>query len=145
MAFLEMVGIMMFRWPPALRVWINLLMCVNVAGVCLFPHRLESQVSIGCMLLSGSIMSYLYQYRGGFTKLLGVGHAPWIPMLAWIALWRLPLLVDEEDSAFRTYLVALLLFDGISVLLDVRDVYRYFMLGKTEPTMVWADTKTKAT
>jgi len=32
------------------------------------------------------LLSYLYQYHGGFTKLLGLAHAPWLILVPWLVV-----------------------------------------------------------
>ena len=135
LASLEPMGIMLFRFPLRLRLWIVTLMSINLVGVFLWPGRLEPLVILGCFCVGPILMTILYQFYGGFTKLLGLMHCSWLILLPWIAIGRLPMV--EEDTAFRAYLVAVVVLDGISLILDIRDVYQYVVLGQTEPTMVW--------
>ena len=69
--------------------------------------------------------------RKGFVRLLGVGHFLWLPMLPW--LWTR--LAETPSGLFRNWILAVLVVDGISVVIDVTDVTRYFLGDRDLPVV----------
>ena len=139
-AALEVVGIMLLKFPVPLRLWILVLMYYNVGGLAMFPNNGDIRFGAALTMSQGLIMGYLYQYHGGFTKLLSVGHAPWLVYVPW--LWYLLNKTDQiEDDDVRYHLVGTVVVDAICLLLDLKDFAEYTFGGKRQATIVW---KTKA-
>jgi len=71
---------------------------------------------IGAMLMS------LLTARFGFTRILGLGHVLWIPLLGWLAfrLGEIP-----ADDAFGVWIRGLMVVNTLSLVLDAADVIRY--------------------
>lgn len=67
----------------------------------------------------------------GFTRLLGLGHLFWIPLLwfLWISLDGMP-----SDTFFGLWLRVLITLNALSLLIDAADVIRY-IAGKREETV----------
>ncbi|MEK6246931.1 MAG: hypothetical protein N2C12_02050, partial [Planctomycetales bacterium] len=66
----------------------------------------------------------------GFSRLLGFGHLPWIPMVIYLSMRmeHAPL----EDRYFRAWLWAVIVLDSGSILLDAANVIRYFAGDRDE-------------
>lgn len=133
---LELIGIMLLRFPIKWRLWIVTMLILNMGGVLLFDG-IEVQVTAAVLLPSVILMTFLYQ-QYGFVRLLGVGHIFWPFLVVWIVFFRLPLIVDPN---LRLWLIALVTVDSLSLVLDVMDVYRYVQ-GERKPYFVWNKTKT---
>ncbi|MEE9211920.1 MAG: hypothetical protein V3U29_04625, partial [Phycisphaeraceae bacterium] len=58
----------------------------------------------------------------GFTRLLGLGHVLWVPMLwfLWGRLGQIP-----ADEAFGLWIRVLMILNAISLVIDAVDVIRY--------------------
>lgn len=129
------MGIMFLRFPIPLRLWIGTLIVINMGGIALYegPEVMAAAIifNVGAM-----IMSYIYSQHG-FVRLLGVGHIGWPPMMAWIWFVRLP---EIEDESLHSWLTALVVINGLSVILDTMDVIKYIN-GEKKPTMYWDKTK----
>ena len=67
--------------PVSLKLWILSLVAVNLFAPLLFITHREAQVTIVVFLISGLLMGLLTG-KFGFTRILGLGHILWIPMLA---------------------------------------------------------------
>ena len=132
-AFLQMFGIMYLRCPIWLRLWLVCLMGTNLIGFTVLD-TIEGQVVVGLMPLIGFPMAYLYQ-KYGFVKLLGLPHFWWFLLVPWIVLYRLPL--AEDGSFHQKWMQILAIPNSISLVLDVKDVYEYCVLGKTESSFEW--------
>ena len=65
----------------------------------------------------------------GFTRILGLGHLPWLPLLAWL-VFRLESIPAED--VFGLWIRGVLLINSVSLLLDVADVVRYAIGDRKE-------------
>lgn len=126
-----MIGVMkgMVSMPLLPRVWVMLLAVVNMASIAFIGHR-EAQVVLVAMMLGGMIMAAVYA-KLGFVRLLGVGHFHWLPMLVWL-YGRLD--GARADPAFYYWVLALIVFNSASLVIDIVDVRRY-LAGEREPTL----------
>ena len=78
-AFLKFnAGLM--RMPVSVRLWLMLLITANMIIPLFFLGRLEAQVVLAALLASMMLMTALTAISG-FTRLLGVGHVFWVPLL----------------------------------------------------------------
>ena len=126
----ELFGIVLVRFRPVQRIWGAWLVAVNLASL-LFIGHLEAQVALAAVGAAALAQALIYQRRR-FIRILGMTHAVWIPMLAWMAL-RLP---PIPEGAFRVWLVALMATNAISLVIDAWDATR-FALGERRPYYVW--------
>ncbi len=109
----------LLQQPLRISAWVLFLMLINMASLAFWNKPLAQLVFITFMV-SAMMMMALYA-RFGFTGILGLGHILWIPLLAWL-LTHLP----ATDGAFRIYLLALSLTIGISLVLDIIDVWKFW-------------------
>lgn len=125
-SMMKFMGTMM-RLPMPWPVWIMGLMVVNGAWPMLFLGSLEARVVLAAMIFGAVVQSSLFS-RLGFVRLLGVGHVLWLGMVPWI--W---LRVDQAATpGMRNWMMAVVVMNGISLVIDVIDVVRY-MMGDREP------------
>ena len=120
----------MMKMPVHWRLWLMLLVTLNVVVPLFYLNRLEAQVVVGAILLSMLLMTILTGLSG-FTRLLGLGHILWIPMLyfLWTRLGQIP-----GDDFFGIWLRALMMLNAISLVIDTIDVARY-IAGDREETV----------
>jgi len=127
----EILGIVLFRFHLAPRLWVLLLILTN-AGALLFIDTIYGQLSLASVLAAIVIMAVFYA-KLGFVRLLGIAHIFWIPMLIWFAL-NLP---DRSAQPWLYYwVVVLMVVDFISLIVDTYDVARYIG-GDREPYYFW--------
>ncbi len=109
------------RMPFVWQVWLVLLVTLNLVAPLFFLGRWEAQVVLATMLASVVLMTYLTG-RFGFTRILGLGHILWLPMLGylWLRLDQIP-----SDDAFGVWIRVLMVLNSISLLIDAVDVLRY--------------------
>ena len=121
-------GIM--QMPLHWRLWLALLITANLIVPLFFIGRLEAQVVIGALLGSMILMTILTGFTG-FTRLLGLGHIFWIPLLyfLWTRLGQIP-----ADSAFGVWIRVLMTLNAVSLVIDAVDVTRY-IAGDREETV----------
>ncbi len=109
------------KMPVGVKVWLLALIAANLIVPVFFISTREAQVVILTMLASMMLMTALTA-SGGFTRLLGLGHILWIPLLVY--LW--PSLQDHPfDTGMGRWLRVLMVLNTISLGIDTVDVVRY--------------------
>jgi hypothetical protein len=111
--FIELI-----QQPLWVSLWVLFLMLVNMASLA-FWQEAVAQLILMTFLASAMLMMGLYS-RYGFTKILGLGHFPWVPMLAYIVM-QLP----GAAAVFKCYLLVLSASIAISLVFDAHDVWTY--------------------
>ena len=121
-------GIM--KMPVHWQLWLVLLLTVNLAVPLFFLDRVEAKIIVGALLASALIMTILTGVSG-FSRLLGLGHIFWIPLLyfLWLRLGQIP-----ADDFFGIWVRALITLNAASLVLDFVDVARY-IAGDREETV----------
>ncbi len=121
-------GIM--KMPVQWRVWLMLLIAANLVVPLFFLGHLEAQVVVGALLASVILMTILTGLAG-FTRLLGLGHIFWIPLLyfLWTRLGQIP-----ADSMFGIWIRVLIALNAASLVIDAVDVISY-LAGDREETV----------
>jgi len=105
------------RWKP----WLFTLLCANMIIPLYFVDRLEAQIVFAVALLNGAIFVVLTAISG-FSRLLGLAHFSWIPLVVflWLRLDQGPL-----NSVFGLWIRAVIVLNATSILLDASNVVRY--------------------
>ncbi len=112
--FIELI-----QQPVWVSLWVLVLMLVNMASLA-FWREAVAQLILMNFLASAMLMMGLYS-RFGFTKILGLGHVPWIPLLAYVVTQ-----IPAAEASFKRYLLVLSVSMAISLVLDTIDVWNYF-------------------
>lgn len=107
-------------WVP---LWVFFLMAVNAASLIFWSEPLAKLIFFTFMV-SSILMMALYSYFG-FKKILGLGHALWIPLLAYVTI-QLP----SMEGVFRAYLILLSISIAISLAFDTMDMWSYFKASR---------------
>lgn len=95
------------------------MMVINLAAIYFWEETLAKTIVI-IFMISSMLMMGLYS-RFGFSKILGLGHFLWIPLVIYIAVS-----VPGAGGLFLAYLIVLLITLSISLVIDVYDVWVYF-------------------
>ena len=103
------------------KIWLLLLVAANAVAPLFFLHRVEAQAVLAAMMIGAMLMSLLTA-RFGFTRILGLGHILWIPLLGWLGL-RLGQI--SADDAFGLWVRGVMLLNALSLVMDAVDVFRY--------------------
>lgn len=112
--FIELI-----RQPLWVSLWVLFLMLVNMASLAFWQEAVAQLILLN-FLASAMLLMGLYS-RYGFTKILGLGHFPWIPLLAYIVTQ-----IPSAEASFKRYLLVLSVSMAISLVLDTIDVWNYF-------------------
>lgn len=128
---LEILWIVLFRfrWPP--RIWALALIAVNL-GALFFLDTIYGQLVMLTTLPGIAFMIGVY-LRVGFVRLLGIGHALWVPMLIWFA-FNMP--DSGATPRLHNWVVVLIVFNSLSLIIDTSDAIRY-LRGEREPHYTW--------
>ena len=120
--------------PMPWRVWLGLLVAVNLAGPIYYFEALEATVVLAAFLASMALMTAIFASKG-FVRLLGIGHIFWVPMVPW--LW---IRLDQVglDEPFGYWIIAVIIINSISLIIDAIDVFRYFK-GERQPYITVAN------
>jgi len=109
--------------------WMVLLVAANFVLPFFFLGTPEAIVVLAGAGVSLVIMLTLFA-KLGYVKLLGLGHIPWLFTVPW--LW-LQLGQTIESGPFYYWLLAVVVLDSISLVIDAVDVARYWK-GERQPT-----------
>ncbi len=119
--------------PLHLQAWVLLLIGVNIVTPFFFVEHVEARAVLAAGALGMVLMTALTA-RFGFSRIIGVGHVAWVPLLGF--LWSQLPDVPPTD-AFGIWLRAVIVFDATSLVFDSVDAVR-FALGdraETVPTL----------
>ena len=127
----------MMKMPIHWQLWLALLVIVNFVIPLFFLNRLEAQVVAGTLIASVILMTGLTALSG-FTRLLGLGHILWIPLLyfLWMRLEQNP-----ADDFFGLWLRVLMILNAASLIIDVIDVGRYIAGDRSERVEALSETR----
>ena len=113
-------------WP----VWMMLLVAVNLVAPLFFLGSPEAKVVLVGMIASATLMLTLFA-RFGYVRLLGIGHIPWLFTVPWL-FSRLG--EAMTSGPFYYWLLAVVILDGLSLVIDSVDVVRYWR-GERQATV----------
>lgn len=118
----------LMKMPIIVRLWLMLLMVVNLAIPLFYLNRLEAQVVVVTFLASAMLMTMLTA-NSGFNRLLGLGHILWIPLLFFLGLR-----IDQIPASdfFGIWVRILMSINAVSLVIDVVDITRYIAGDRQE-------------
>ena len=118
----------MFVNGPGLAAWIAALMTLNLVLPVVYITTVEGQVALLAFVAAAMTQMALFA-RKGFVRLLGVGHVVWVPLVPW--LWSRLDVVPPGDL-FGWWILALVVLNSLSLMIDLVDVVRY-VAGDRDP------------
>ena len=123
----------MLKMPFPWQLWVMLLVAAIMFALMFFLHHHDAQVVLGFFLASMALMTLLTS-RFGFTRIVGLGHILWAPMLAFLATRLGDISIG---SALGIWIGALIVLNGISLVIDAIDVVRYLAGNRQETVPGW--------
>ncbi len=114
--------------PPHWQLWLGTLVGANLVAPLFFLEHVEAQATIAALLISMTLMTALTA-RFGFSRILGLGHVAWLPLLAFLVdcVTEVP-----ATTGFGLWLRAVIVLDAISLVLDGVDVVRFLRGDRAE-------------
>lgn len=114
----------MMGLPLWIQLWLMALMGVNMASVLFLdtPVGFWTAVAFGvvCMFNMPTMM-----IQSGMTRLLSAPHLVWVPLLIFIYGQLSGVSGAELSGPIRFYAIAVFTVNGISLLFDVLEIYRW--------------------
>ncbi len=116
------------KMPVQWQLWLLLLVAVNLVVPIFLINRLDAQVVLVAFVASVILMTVLTALSG-FSRLLGLGHIFWIPLLyfLWTRLDQIP-----ADEFFGIWIRVLMTLNAVSLIIDAVDVGRYIAGERAE-------------
>ena len=107
--------------PLPVKLWMGLMVTFNMIIPLFYLDRLEAQVVLASLMASVALMTLITD-TAGFSRLMGLGHIFWVPLLffLWTQLDQIP-----PDDGFGLWVRALMVINAASLVIDVVDVFRY--------------------
>ncbi len=107
--------------PVPWRLWLLLLVALNALAPMFFLPRVEAVATLGAIVFSMGLMTLLTHWTG-FSRLLGLGHIAWIPLLIFLSM---QLGSAPATDLFGLWIRAVIVIDAISLVIDASDVVRW--------------------
>lgn len=125
----------MMEMPIQWQLWLALLISVNLVAPLFFIGTLVAQVVIATLMASMILMTALTALNG-FTRLLGLGHILWLPLLyfLWLQLEQHP-----ADDPIGVWIGVLMVLNAVSLIIDAIDVGRYITGDRSETVTVMSN------
>ncbi len=112
----------MFRYLPIwVRVWLVMMMSALFVAPMFFLEHAAAQWMAGTFMLGGMIMSWMHM-KMGMTKLMGIGHVPWLIPL--FLIFR-DLSMSVGSGSYQIWLATAAVLAVICLVIDVVDVTQY--------------------
>ena len=107
--------------PLPWRLWLLALVALNALAPMFFLPRVEAVATLGAIVFGMGLMTLLTHWTG-FSRLLGLGHIAWIPLLIFLStrLGSVP-----ASDLFGLWIRAVIVIDAISLVIDASDVVRW--------------------
>ena len=112
----------MFRYLPIwVRVWLVVMMSALFVAPMFFLEHAAAQWMAATFMLGGMIMSWMHM-KMGMTKLMGIGHVPWLIPL--FLIFR-DLSMSVGSGSYQIWLATAAVLAVICLVIDVVDVTQY--------------------
>jgi hypothetical protein len=114
--------------PLHWQLWLAILIGANGVAPFFFLEHVEAQVTIGALLISMTLMTILTA-RFGFSRILGLGHVAWFPLLAYLVASATEV---PAATGFGLWLRTVIVLDAISLVIDGADIVRFLAGDRAE-------------
>jgi len=114
--------------PLRIRVWLLILIIFNGLFPLFYLNRIEAQFTLAALLIGMMIGMILFKIQG-FTRLLGLMHILWIPLVLYLIIRWNQYPITEW---FGIWIRGVVLLNIVSLVLDMTDVVK-FIAGDRKP------------
>lgn len=114
--------------PLHLQLWVGMLIGANLLAPLFFLEHVEARVTLGAGLFGMALMTALTG-RFGFSRIVGLGHVAWLPLLAFLAG---SVAVVPATTGFGLWLRTVIVLDAISIVFDAVDAVRFLRGDRAE-------------
>ncbi len=118
----------LFRLQIILQIWSFFILAVNGLGPLLF---LDENVAIVILVstLMSAVVGFILVSVQGFTKLLGLMHAPWVPAFV---LQLMVFFNESPEGDFAKWLLLSIFITAVALVIDAVDVILFLKGNKTD-------------
>lgn len=109
------------------QLWVGLMWVLNMVAPIMFLKHIEAQITLVAMMAGGMTGIALVKVQG-FTKLLGVMHIYWVPLVLYL-LQQVETL--SPSDLFCKWMWSVIVVNSISLIIDAADVITYFRQKKS--------------
>ncbi|NOR69575.1 MAG: hypothetical protein GQ532_07745 [Methylomarinum sp.] len=107
------------------RAWVYLLIVLNGILPVIFLPKFTAIIVLVSALI-GLFMGLVLTHSFGFSKILGLMHFPWIPMVCFQFYY-----LNQQNyslNSFHDYwLVSSLILSSLSLIIDFKDIYEFLL------------------
>ena len=111
----------MLRFPFGVKLWLFVLMVVNMIVPLIYFDHLEAHIVLITFFLGAGLLVVLTG-KFGFTRILGLGHILWIPLVVYL-ISRLDYYPVADP--YGLWMRSVIVLNSISLVIDIWDVVRY--------------------
>ena len=114
--------------PLHLRLWVGMLIGANLVAPFFFLEHVEARVTLAAGLVGMVLMTALTG-RFGFTRIVGLGHIAWLPLIAFLmgSVTEVP-----ATTSLGLWLRTVIVLDAISLVFDAADAVRFLRGDRAE-------------
>jgi len=111
----------MWRFPVGVKLWLFVLMVVNMIVPLIYFDHLEAHIVL-IAFFAGAALLVVLTGKFGFTRILGLGHFLWIPLVVYLIsrLGSYP-----ATTPYGLWMRSVIVLNSISLVIDIWDVVRY--------------------
>ncbi len=109
------------RLPVGVRLWLFVLMTANLLVPLIYLERSEARIVL-LTFLASFVLMVVITGTNGFTRLLGLGHILWIPLVLFLVgrLGSVP-----AGDPYGLWMRSVIVLNLISLVVDTVDVVRF--------------------
>ena len=111
----------LLRLPTAVRLWMLFLVSANLILPVIYFQRSEARVVL-LTFFASILLMILITGISGFTRLVGLGHIFWIPLVLFLVS---RLNSNPATDAYGIWIRSVIAINTISLVLDAVDVVRF--------------------
>ena len=121
----------LFGMPLHLQLWVGALVGANIVAPLVFLEHIEAGATLAAGLIGLALMSGLTG-RFGFSRIVGLGHVAWLPLLMFLvgSVTEVP-----PTTAFGFWLRTVIVLDAISLVFDAADAVRFLRGDRGETVL----------
>lgn len=108
------------------QLWVGLMVVLNMVAPLMFLSHIEAQVTLAAMMAGGMTGILLVKIQG-FTKLLGLMHIYWFPLVFYLVQ---QVGAHATSNLFSQWMWTVIVVNSISLIIDTADVITYFSTTK---------------
>ncbi len=113
---------------PHWQVWVSMLIAANIVAPFFFLDHVEARVTLAVGLFGMALMTALTA-RFGFSRIIGLGHVGWLPLLVFLG----SRLADVPPTdALGIWLRTVIVLDVASLGFDAWDAIRFVRGDRAE-------------